>query len=544
MSGPVASDREVPGARSFQRLQSRLRDVWHEIERGAPIGHTSVIVPSLSFDPEELGKIQGIAYYEERLLFSLIRLRDPRARVVYLTSQPVHPEIVEYYIGLLRGVLPSSARSRLLLIGLADGSPRPLTQKILERPRVIRRIREAVGDPRRAYLTVYNATELERDLALALEIPLNGVDPALNHLGTKTGSRRVFREAGVPCAAGAEDLHTRAEIEEALLALRETRPGLPRAVLKLDESFAGAGNAIFEYPGALPDERGARRAAVSGALDRLRLNTPDDTPEDFLAKFRRMGGIVEEFVQATGLRSPSVQVRIDPDRRIQILSSHEQVLGGPLGQTYLGCRFPSKDDYRCPLQERAVSVARVLRDRGVVGRFAVDFLAWPEAGGAADPARGATGANGWSCSAVEINLRLGGTTAPFLALQFLTGGATDPETGLFRAANGRRKVYFATDNLRSPRYQGLLPEDFSEILARRRLLFDPHREVGPVFHMMGALSQYGKVGVTCIGDGPEEAEQIYGRVVRVLDEEGAEHDPLAVLHPYELPLAGTISSME
>lgn len=533
MSGPVASDREVPGTPSFRHLQARLREIWHAIERGAPIGHTSVIVPSLSFDVDELEKIQGIAYYEERLLFSLIRLRDPRARLIYVTSQPVHPEIVDYYIGLLRGVPPSSARSRLLLIGLADGSPRPLTRKILERPRVIRRIREAVGDPRRAYLTVFNATELERDLAVALGIPLNGVDPALNHLGTKSGSRRAFREAGVPCAAGAEGLRTREEVEEALLALREARPTARRAVVKLDESFAGAGNAVFEYPDPLPGEPEARRAAISDALDRLRLATPDETPAGFLARFARMGGIVEEFLSAPGLRSPSVQVRIDPDRRIHALSSHEQVLGGPLGQTYLGCRFPAEDDYRRPLQERALAVAAVLRDHGVVGRFAVDFLAWP------DPDAG-----GWSFSAVEINLRLGGTTAPFLALQFLTGGMTEPETGLFRAANGRRKFYFATDNLRSPRYQGLLPEDFSEILARRQLLFDPHREVGPVFHMMGALSQFGKVGVTCIGDAPEEAERIYERVVRVLDEEGAEHDPLAVRHPYELPIEGTISSME
>lgn len=44
--------------------------------------HTSVIVPSLAFDQEELAKIRGIPFYEERLLFSLIRLRDPRARVI------------------------------------------------------------------------------------------------------------------------------------------------------------------------------------------------------------------------------------------------------------------------------------------------------------------------------------------------------------------------------------------------------------------------------------------------------------------------------
>ena len=210
--------------------------------------HTSVVVPSLTLDQSELQKIAGASFYEERLLFLLIRLRNPRARMVYVTSQPVHPIILEYYLQFLAGIPASHARSRLTLLCADDASPRSLTEKILERPRLIERIRAGIHDPPKAYLTVFNSTPHERKLAVLLGIPLNGCDPQLAHLGTKSGSRKVFREAGVDLPVGFEDLHTPREIEAALEELRARRPGIRRAVIKLDESFSGEGNALLRYP--------------------------------------------------------------------------------------------------------------------------------------------------------------------------------------------------------------------------------------------------------------------------------------------------------
>jgi hypothetical protein len=56
--------------------------------------YTSVVVPSLTLDPSELTQLRGATFYEERLLFLLIRLRNPHARLVYVTSQPVHPMVL------------------------------------------------------------------------------------------------------------------------------------------------------------------------------------------------------------------------------------------------------------------------------------------------------------------------------------------------------------------------------------------------------------------------------------------------------------------
>ena len=171
-----------------------------------------------------------------------------------MTSQPLHPLVVGYYLKFLAGVPASHARERLTLLSADDGSPRSLTEKILERPRLIERIRAPSRTPP-APTPVFNSTPLERRLAVLLDLPMNGMDPRLAHLGSKSGSRKVFRAASVELPAGFEDLRTREDVERALLELRRIRPNLRRAVLKLNEGFSGEGNAVFGTRTA----RGARR---------------------------------------------------------------------------------------------------------------------------------------------------------------------------------------------------------------------------------------------------------------------------------------------
>jgi hypothetical protein len=40
-----------------------------------------------------------------------------------------------------------------------------------------------------------------------------------------------------------------------------------------------------------------------------------------------------------------------------------------------------------------------------------------------------------------------------------------------------------------------------------------------VFHLIGALSEYGKLGTVCIGDSHESAQKFYRDTVAVLDRE-------------------------
>jgi len=486
----------------FEQLKPRLANLWNALSARSEEPYTSVVIPSMTLDEKELTKLAAASFYEERLLFLLIRLRNPQAHMVYVTSQPIHPVILDYYFQLLAGVPASHARSRLTLLCAHDSSPRPLTQKILERPRLIQRIRYGIRDASRTYMTVFCATELERRLAVLLNIPLNGVDPELRSLGSKSGSRKVFREAGVPLPEGFEDLRSEEDIVGALMELRKRRPNLGRAVIKLNEGFSGGGNALFGFPGR------SGRGAIHDALRNLGFSEPSESLPSYVTKVSQMGCIVEELIEGGETASPSVQMRIDPRGEVVLLSTHDQILSGSTGQIYEACRFPCSDAYRAGVQTLGRRIGAVLAAKGVVSRFGIDFLAHRRQAG-----------DQWSLLALEINLRIGGTTHPFLALQFLTGGTLDVETGLFLSPSGRPKFYRATDNVQSKALRGLCPEDLIDITTVNRLHYDHTTETGSLFHMIGALSQYGKIGLTAIGNSHDEADAIYSRTLSIFDRE-------------------------
>src|SRR4029077_14087967 len=120
---------------------------------------------------------------------------------------------------------------------------------------------------------------------------------------------------------------------------------------------------------------------------------------------------------------------------------------------------------------------------------------------------------------IELNLRKGGTTHPFLTLQFLTDGAYDPEAGVFTAPSGRQKAFVASDHLANDAYRGLTPDDVFDIVARRGLHFDQSRQTGVVFHMLAALGSHGRMGLTAVADTQEEADALYKHAVEVFHDE-------------------------
>ena len=96
---------------AFELLKPRLAQIWSALTASDDRSYTSVVVPSMTLDQSELRKLVGAAFYEERLLFLLIRLRNPKAHVVYVTSQPVHPVVLDYYLTLLMGIPVSLAQN-------------------------------------------------------------------------------------------------------------------------------------------------------------------------------------------------------------------------------------------------------------------------------------------------------------------------------------------------------------------------------------------------------------------------------------------------
>jgi hypothetical protein len=314
----------------------------------------------------------------------------------------------------------------------------------------------------------------------------------------------VFREAGIPLPAGFEDLGGEEDMAEALAELKAAEPGLPRAVVKLNDGFSGEGNAVFDFAGA-PVGR-ALAAWIRARLPALAFEAPGMSWDVYRAKLRAMGGVVEAFIEGTQKRSPSAQYRADPLGGLEVVSTHDQVLGGRSGQIFLGCRFPADRAYRREIQAAGLAAARVLQSRGVLGRFGIDFLVVRTEAG-------------WRPYAIEVNLRKGGTTHPFLMLQFLTDGRYDPVSGVYRTPTGRRCFYEASDNLQAERYAGLVAEDLIDIAVRHGLHFHGATQEGVVFHLIGALSEFGKLGLVCVAGSAGRAARLYRDTVAVLDRE-------------------------
>ena len=42
--------------------------------------------------------------FEERFLCHLLGLASPGTRIVYVTSMPIHPRLVDYWLGLVPGL--------------------------------------------------------------------------------------------------------------------------------------------------------------------------------------------------------------------------------------------------------------------------------------------------------------------------------------------------------------------------------------------------------------------------------------------------------
>jgi hypothetical protein len=237
----------------------------------------------------------------------------------------------------------------------------------------------------------------------------------------------------------------------------------------------------------------------------MRFEHKGATYDDYLSKLTRKGGVVEERIVGEEVRSPSVQLRLTPLGELELLSTHDQLLGGPTGQSYVGCRFPADPAYAAIIAREAAKVGRRLAREGVIGRFAIDFVVVRSK------------RDRWEPYAIELNLRKGGTTHPFLTLQFLTDGTYDPDAAVFIAPSGRAKHFVASDHLESPRYRGFTPDDLFDIVVRNGVHFDQTRQTGVVFHMLAALGECGRMGLTAIGDSPEQADALYARAVAAVD---------------------------
>jgi len=475
-------------ADEFDELQQRLGNALDANRPGSGIDHVMITLPSFSVSESILSHYgDRIFSLEHRYLNAVLivgRITD--CHTIIILSQLPDPHIIDYYLQLVPPAGRASARARTTMLEVRDGTHRSTAAKLVDRPDLLAQIRAIVGD-RPALIEPWNVTEHEMALAVALGIPVNGTNPKLRWLGFKGEGRRLMRRAGVPVPFGVEDVRTVDDVIAAIHTILDARPQAPGVVIKHDDSGAGDGVVVLDL---------APMAAARDAEAWLREQV-EGLPDWYRTDLER-GGIVEERIVGARFTSPSAQVDIEPDGRVTVLATHEQVLGGESGQVYLGCRFPADPAYAPDLARYAAAVGAELSEAGALGRFSVDFVA---SAAAEDGA--------WQVHALEINLRKGGTTHPYAALRNVAPGRYEPESGRWLTADGSTRCYSATDNLVDPAWVGLAPTAVIKAVAGAGLQFDPERGTGVILHMLSGLAIDGRFGLTAIAETPDEAARLH-----------------------------------
>jgi hypothetical protein len=324
-----------------------------------------VVVPSISFPAQQLNKVPGIEHYEERLLYHLFHLRHSfDSRVLYLTSLPLDNAILEYYLRLTldsmhgedeldpveKRTLLDNLRSRLVVLSCYDaGRAKSLTQKILQRPRLLRRIQGFLENSRLSNppscsqnLSVYRGTEAEFELGDKLGLGVHAPRPQFLSWGGKAGSRTCFLKTAVPHPDGTyvseKDLDS---FIDGILQVCLRNPSCRRGMVKLDEGFSGKGNAALNLEqlsefllghgkSLCPEESQKARSLIVKALETARFYSPTESWPTFSKQIPLIGAIFELFVEAPlgnhTITSPSVQICIDDMGSVEVLSTHEQIL--------------------------------------------------------------------------------------------------------------------------------------------------------------------------------------------------------------------------
>ena len=124
----------------------------------------------------------------------------------------------------------------------------------------------------------------------------------------------------------------------------------------------------------------------------------------------------------------------------------------------------------------------------------------------------------WMEYAIEVNLRMGGTTAPISFLEAATGAQYRPDTGSFLDHKERELFYTSADRAQQDTYRQLNTDALLDLADAEKLHFDRTTGQGSVFYMLGALPSVGKLGLVAVDKSPGAAKARYDATLEKLDQ--------------------------
>lgn len=304
----------------------------------------------------------------------------------------------------------------------------------------------------------FNSALEGEPLARSLGLPYHGLDPKLLHLGTKSESRKSYRDAGVSHPFGTyEPVFTFDElVRDCFYVLSQSKN--PRVVIKLEDAATGVGNQILDFyeekKAGLFRHEGFLRESVAkkvGALSR-----------EYLDQVMSMGAVVESLIHGAAISSPATMAMIEAKGQYRVFGAYDQLLGGPQNQRYMGAEGPPIKSKKAlkKLCADTISVAELLAQKGVRGHFGMDFVVSDQ---------GRFFGRGTKVYAIENNIRYPSTMVPYRAGQALLSEAL-MQKRCFRCVRLELSLEMAPRQL----YDHLLQRGFYDPLEREGAVITHH----------------------------------------------------------------------
>ncbi|XP_056427622.1 IQ domain-containing protein H isoform X5 [Hyla sarda] len=341
-------------------------------------------------------------------------ISDHNVDVIYISPVKLDEETEQYYrklLGLRAAVLsgnPQDAtelhdRFTILIPEAVDRFPNHhmcLSTLLKYSPKTMQRIRN-LTQGRETYIV--GRVPHTDDLAVAdmLGVPILGTEPNVAHLySTKSGSKRIFASANIATPPGEYDIYNQEQFFSSLSQLIIDNLLVTRWLFKVDNGFGSNGTAFCDIATHLPcyswvlkeckrygAETWKQKWAQEKALQRVAQELPKvlehyaqavnrshyPTWDKFLQVLVSRGGVIEAFPPAESITCLTIDLLINPDGEIQVLSCGDQIHSSiPLqsvGSSVPQCSVPSDI-----LMSMCSSIGEACKTRGVLGYLSVELL--------------------------------------------------------------------------------------------------------------------------------------------------------------------------